>query len=180
MRGFLFRSTWSLVDQLAGLTSLALLVAWFAFPGIGVLEGRLYPVVNPMVPSDYRRVPPPEFRYLWTAEAHKNRACDYLGLVWHLGERGGPHSPVLAEFLDPPAINKPGTLVWNKLAINLDPQQVLEYSFAEVHHACPLIEWGDWRIMRPWVTVTPFYDAQFALDPVGRIIPALDTEADPG
>lgn len=117
----------------------------------GVVEGTLFPVMEPLEIANGRPYRALETRTAWEGRAIKNRNCAFVRLEWYLGPRDGLRTQVESTFTDPPQIRRAGELIWTGLVVGLDRERVLTYSHADVLHRCPL---------RPWLTRTQFYQSR--------------------
>lgn len=115
---------------------------------VGEVEGSFHPVVGRATLVQATTFPPPAYRTKWSATANKYRDCDFKGIEWFLGPRGGRRVQVRAEFMDRPQVRGQGVLFWDQLVIWLDPQETVENSHADVLHDCGL----------SWQVRTPFYN----------------------
>lgn len=114
-------------------------------------EGARAPVVTPVVLSDPKQFPPPEYRHKWAGTSEKLRECEFLDVVWYFGPRDGRKVEVPAFFSDPPKLRGVGVIEFEGIVISLDPEAVTNNSHAYVIHQCP---------GRFWRTITPFYDSE--------------------
>lgn len=97
-------------------------------------ETRLYPVV-----TEVTVLSATDAGNGWTrleVEADKLRDCDWRGIVWFMGQRGGRSAPVRAYFSDPPQIRHIGRLHWSGLMVELPRETVLRNSYGDVLHEC--------------------------------------------
>lgn len=122
-------------------------------------EGSLWPVVSPVALFESGAIPaPPPPRTRFRAAAVKYRECDFVGIEWYLGQRGGRKTKVTAQFEDRPQIRDVGTLEWAGLVVGLSDAETRQDSYADVLHQCPAFRLGGALVMRPWLTRTRFYD----------------------
>lgn len=115
---------------------MALIVPLFAMVWIVVprAETQLYPVV-----TEVTVLSATDAGGGWTrleVEADKLRDCDWRGVVWFMGHRGGRSTPVRAYLSDPPQIRHVGRLRWSGLMVELPRETVLRNSYGDVLHEC--------------------------------------------
>lgn len=145
-------SAWTKRDYAATVVTAVIFVFVFASEYMPRIEGYFFHVVGQATLGDFTANPPPDYRYTWKASAEKHRDCDYIrgSITWYLGPKDGRRAQVGATFLDKPQIRGKGLLVWDGLQIDLNPEEVLNNSYATVRHQCP----GWWRF---WETQSDFY-----------------------
>lgn len=146
MTRFMMRSRWSLADKCAALCSVVAVALYVASAYGGAIDGRIAPVVSPLMIDS---IASHRDGVIVAGHATKRRDCDFAGLEWWLGDRGGPRVPVVARFMDPPAIRSLGHLEWRALLVGIRPDE-LNNSHADALHVC----FGG---MAPWVTRTEFW-----------------------
>ncbi|SPJ22372.1 hypothetical protein [Palleronia abyssalis] len=125
----------------------AAVCAVFALEFGGVIEGRLFPVVGPVVLGTGEGQP--DGSTMFAATSRKLRGCVFERVEWYLGQRRGARVAVPAMFRDAPQVRGIGSLSWTGLSVRLDEKLVRADSFADVIHHCRL---------RPWKTRTRFHD----------------------
>lgn len=119
--------------RIMSLTVPLLALVWIIVPRA---ETRLYPVV-----TEVTVLSATDAGDGWTrieVEADKLRDCDWRGIVWFMGQRGGRSAPVRAYFSDPPQIRHVSRLHWSGLMVELPRETVLHNSYGDVFHEC----WG--------------------------------------
>lgn len=119
--------------RIMALTVPLLVMVWLIVPRA---ETRLYPVV-----TEVTVLSATDAGDGWTrleVEADKLRDCDWRGIVWFMGQRGGRSTPVRAYFSDPPQIRHVRRLHWSGLMVELPRDVVLRHSYGDVLHEC----WG--------------------------------------
>lgn len=119
--------------RIIGLIVPLLVMVWIIVPRA---ETRLYPVV-----TEVTVLSATDAGGGWTrleVEADKLRDCDWRGISWFMGRRGGRSAPVRAYFSDPPQIRHVGRLHWSGLMVELPRDVVLRHSYGDVLHEC----WG--------------------------------------
>lgn len=137
------------------LAAILLFMAWQAWAWWGPSTvGRFFPVMSPAELTFLRPDPPPEWRNVWAVKSSKLRPCNYVGIEWFAGPRGGRVVQVRAEFISPPRIIGVGAHEWDGLVVHLEPGSVLENSFADVLHECRLGPIS-YRVRTQWWTGLP-------------------------
>ena len=114
---------------------------------IGVLEGAIFPVVDPALTIiSYENLGGGETKL--AGYAGKVRNCNYIldSLEWYYGTEER-NVGVSAYFEDPPAINSVGQLEWKAIIVGLSEKRIRENSYATVKHDCGF----------PWLTTSLFY-----------------------
>lgn len=119
------------------------------------LEGRLWPVTDRISITGWEPYPPVPNRYRYSGNANKFRDCDYEGIAWWLIEDNHYVRVPRTYFEDAPTRRPVGTLEWEALVTNLNPDQLLYSSYGVVYHNCPYI---------PWLTETEFYRSPLPID----------------
>lgn len=124
-----------------------LALVWIVVPRA---ETQLYPVV-----TEVTVLSATDAGDGWTrleVEADKLRDCDWRGIAWFMGQRGGRSTPVRAYLSDPPQIRHIGRLHWSGLMVELPREAVLRNSYGDVLHEC----WGPML----WQTRSRFFTGQ--------------------
>lgn len=134
---------------------LAIVSDWLFTDWLPRLHGRYSPVVSHLTITRIVEAAGNSYGSVVTGWAEKfYDDCDYVGIDWRLGERGGRNAAVGAHFMDPAQIRDAGRLEWDALYVDLSPSQVVSLSFANVEHDC-----GLW-----WPVISPFFDGTNARD----------------
>jgi len=108
------------------------------------IAGGAFPVVTSLiVTSTIPTVIDGADGVMLSGNAEKLRNCTFQGLTWYIG---GPYGvPIVARFLDRPAVYGVGHLEWSALVVGITQDRLFE-TYGEVIHSC-------WGVM----VRTPFY-----------------------
>lgn len=137
--------------EMASLGLIAASIGAIVMPVLGVLEGTLWPAVDPRL-TIASTTPVGAYETQLSGTATKVRACAYVpgSLRWYWGAPGEPSTSVPATFRDPPQKRARGVTEWSAIVVGLPADAVIRNSYATVEHKChPL-----------WRTVTLFYQAR--------------------
>lgn len=130
---------------------IVLLVAKSDF--MGSLDGYLFPVVSP---ASIAPVVESDGISTVSAEARKNRSCDWLRTEWFFGNINGRAAQVDMQHLDPPKIRNAGVLKWDRIEVGLTYREIGRNSYALVYHDC----YDGWL----WKTESVFFDSALLRD----------------
>ncbi|WP_406720439.1 hypothetical protein RPE78_09675 [Thioclava litoralis] len=97
------------------------------------VESQLWPVSGPLHITQVTQTEE-GVRIRGWAERYRS-GCDFLGLVWWLGDRHGQAVRVPARFDDRPQIRAVGRMEFEALVVGLSEDQ-LNDSYSDVRHAC--------------------------------------------
>lgn len=133
---------------------LALLVGPNVMVSIGKLEGKLFPVLDPMLTIMNIEAADPGINTTTKMDgrAYKKRECTYIAgsLRWYLGKPGGAYIEIDANFTDPPKLRENEEWTdWEGIIVDLNLVEVQQNSFATVQHDCGL----------PWPTESMFFNS---------------------
>lgn len=133
---------------------LALLIGPNIMASVGKIDGRLFPVLDPMltIMNIEAADPSTNITTKMDGRAYKKRQCSYIAdsLRWYLGNPEGAYIEVDANFTDPPELRESEHWTdWKGIIVGLNLVEVQHNSFATVKHDCGL----------PWATESMFFNS---------------------
>lgn len=122
------------------------------------IETRFFPVMGSPDNLQLKYVFPESLTTsLIEGKTTRNRNCDFRGLNWYIGTRGGRAAAVTVEFREGAKIRNAGVMEFGPWLVYATPAQLELNSYADALHQCYVSIFG-WRIPYPWISQSPFYD----------------------